>query len=158
MDLFSLGETGLRSHRASDRIARVWSLISGRGRYLGRGWCVARARGSIQSPVLVGRDSFLALFEERLAARALRGLRMDQAAAILHALTSARAVEAIIGPAGTRKTRVLATAARIWDGPVIGTATSQNATNELRAAGIQVTANTTRLLADLQRGRIPPAR
>ena len=27
-----------------------------------------RARGSIQSPVLVGRDSFLALIEDRLAA------------------------------------------------------------------------------------------
>ena len=85
-----------------------------------------------------------------------RGLRMDQAAAIWHALTSTRTVEVITGPAGTGKTRVLATAARIWDGPVIGTATSQNATNELRAAGIQVTANTTRLLADLERGRIPP--
>jgi hypothetical protein len=85
-----------------------------------------------------------------------RGLRMDQAAAVWHVLTSSRTVEVITGPAGTGKTRVLATAARIWDGPVIGSATSQNATNELRAAGIQVTANTTRLLADLQRGRIPP--
>ena len=44
----------------------------------------------------------------------------------------------------------------VWDGPVFGTATSQNATNELRAAGVQVAANTTRLLADIQRGRIPP--
>ena len=84
------------------------------------------------------------------------GLRIDQAAAIWHVLTSARTVEVITGLAGTGKTRVLATAARIWDGPVIGTATSQNATNELRAAGIPVTANATRLLADLQRGRIPP--
>ena len=85
-----------------------------------------------------------------------RGLRMDQAAAVWHVLTSPRTVEVITGPAGTGKTRVLATAARIWDGPVIGTATSQNATNELRAAGIRVAANTTRLLADLQHGRIPP--
>jgi hypothetical protein len=37
---------------------------------------------------------------------------------------------------------------------VFGTATSQNATNELRAAGVQVAANTTKLLADI--GRIPP--
>ena len=43
-----------------------------------------------------------------------------------------------------------------WDGPVFGTATSQNATNELRAAGVQVAANTTRLLTDLTEGRIPP--
>ena len=62
----------------------------------------------------------------------------------------------ITGPAGTGKTRVLAAIARAWDGPVVGTATSQNATNELRAAGIQVTANTTRLLADLNEGRILP--
>jgi hypothetical protein len=85
-----------------------------------------------------------------------RGLRLDQAAAAWHALTSARTVEVITGPAGTGKTRVLAAIARAWDGPVVGTATSQNATNELRAAGIQVAANTTRLLADLNQGRILP--
>ena len=85
-----------------------------------------------------------------------RGLRLDQAAAAWHALTSARTVEVITGPAGTGKTRVLAAIARAWDGPVVGTATSQNATNGLRAAGIQVTANTTRLLASLNEGRILP--
>ena len=69
-------------------------------------------------------------------------------------LTSVRAVEVVTGPAATGKTRVLAAAAGEWSGPVFGTATSQNATNELRAAGVQVSANTTRLLADL--GRIPP--
>ena len=84
-----------------------------------------------------------------------RGLRLDQAAAIWHVLTSNRTVEVITGPAGTGKTRVLATAARIWDGPVFGTATSQNATNELRRAGVHVAANTTRLLADMSEGRIP---
>ena len=84
------------------------------------------------------------------------GLRLDQAAAVWHVLTSARTVEVITGPAGTGKTRVLATAARIWDGPVIGTATSQNATNGLRAAGIAAAVNTTRLLADIAAGRIPP--
>ncbi len=47
-----------------------------------------------------------------------RGLRLDQAAAVWHVLTSARTVEVISGPAGTGKTRVLATAAQIWDGPV----------------------------------------
>jgi len=85
-----------------------------------------------------------------------RGLRLDQAAAAWHALTSPRTVEVITGPAGTGKTRVLAAIAWAWDGPVVGTATSQNATNELRAAGIQVAANTTRLLADLNEGRILP--
>jgi len=39
---------------------------------------------------------------------------------------------------------------------VFGTATSQNATNGLRQAGIQVAANTTRMLGAIQRGMIPP--
>ena len=82
------------------------------------------------------------------------GLRLDQAAAVWHVLTSARTVEVVTGPAGTGKTRVLAVAARAWGGPVFGTATSQNATNELRNAGVRVAANTTRLLADLD--AIPP--
>ena len=82
------------------------------------------------------------------------GLRLDQAAAVWHVLTSTRAVEVVTGPAGTGKTRVLAAAARAWGGPVFGTATSQNATNELRNAGVRVAANTTRLLADLD--AIPP--
>jgi hypothetical protein len=56
----------------------------------------------------------------------------------------------------TGKTRVLAAIARAWDGPVFGTATSQNATNELHAAGVQIAANTTRLLTAIQRRRIPP--
>src|SRR4029077_3921820 len=85
-----------------------------------------------------------------------RGLRLDQAAAAWHALTSSRTVEMITGPAGTGKTRVLAAIARAWDGPVFGTATSQNATNGLRAAGIRQAANTTRLLGAIQHGRIPP--
>ncbi len=53
-----------------------------------------------------------------------RGLRLDQAAAAWHALTSPRTVEVITGPAGTGKTTVLAAIARAWNGPVFGTATS----------------------------------
>jgi hypothetical protein len=97
------------------------------------------------------------LRESRQDAREHRtrgGLRLDQAAAIWRVLTSARTVEVVIGPAGTGKTRVLAAAAQAWGGPVFGTATSQNATNELRKARVRVTANTSRLLADLD--SIPP--
>jgi hypothetical protein len=88
------------------------------------------------------------------------GLRLDQAAAVYHALTSSQTVEVIVGPAGTGKTRALAAAAQAWaqkdsDGRVFGTATSQNATNELRKAGVPVAVNTTGLLADIDRGRIP---
>ena len=90
-----------------------------------------------------------------------RGLRLDQAAAIYHVLTSIRTVEVIVGPAGTGKTRALAAAAQAWTqegcgGQVFGTATSQNATNELRNAGVRMAANTTRLLASIKRGHIPP--
>ena len=52
------------------------------------------------------------------------GLREDQAAATLAALTDGRLVSVINAPAGSGKTRVLAEAARIWAdaglGPVIG--------------------------------------
>ncbi len=75
---------------------------------------------------------------------------------LLHGTRSARTAEVITGPAGTGKTTVLAALARAWDGPVVGTAISQNATNGLHHAGIRHAANTTRLLADLTAGRIPP--
>ncbi len=88
------------------------------------------------------------------------GLRLDQAAAAWHVLTSPRTAEVITGPAGTGKTQVLAAIARAWTGPgepgrVFGTATSQNATNELRKAGVHVAANTTRLLTRMRRGLLP---
>ena len=55
-----------------------------------------RARGSIQSPVLVGRDSFLALIEDRLAAAAAGEGRLLFVA----------------GEAGIGKTRLLSAVAR----------------------------------------------
>jgi primosomal protein N' len=73
--------------------------------------------------------------------RAGTGLREDQAAAALAALTDGRRVSVINAPAGSGKTRVLAEAARAWTaaglGPVIGITPSQSARNTL-AAGVPV--------------------
>ena len=120
-----------------------------------------------QAAQRLGADA--ALLEAQLRERAhdarkhatQRGLRLDQAAAVYHVLTSRRTAEVIVGPAGTGKTRALAAAAQTWaqaadPGWVFGTATSQNATNELRKAGVHVAANTTRLLADIEHGRVGP--
>jgi hypothetical protein len=120
-----------------------------------------------QAAQLLGADA--ALLEAKLGKRAhdahahatQRGLRLDQAAAIYHVLTSRRTTEVIVGPAGTGKTRALAAAAQTWAqaggrGQVFGTATSQNATNELRKAGVHVAANSARLLTHIGHGRIGP--
>jgi hypothetical protein len=81
------------------------------------------------------------------------GLRLDQAAALAYVLTSPRTAEVLVGPAGSGKTRTLAAAALAWNsatgGPVIGTATSQQARNVLAAAGVEVAENTSVLLGHL---------
>ncbi len=67
------------------------------------------------------------------------GLRQDQAAAAVSALTDGRRVSVINAPAGSGKTRVLAEAARAWAaaglGQVVGITASQSARNTL-AAGV----------------------
>jgi hypothetical protein len=91
------------------------------------------------------------------------GLREDQAAAALAALTGGRLVSVINAPAGSGKTRVLAEAARIWAeaglGPVIGITPSQSARNTL-AAGVPVSYNAAQFLGHLPgrrgaRGPVP---
>jgi TrwC relaxase/AAA domain len=81
------------------------------------------------------------------------GLRLDQAASLYYALTSPRAVEVIVGPAGSGKTRALAEAARAWIdagmGQVIGIATSQAARNVLAAAGVHASENSAVFLGHL---------
>jgi hypothetical protein len=81
-----------------------------------------------------------------------RGLREDQAAAALAALTDRRLVSVINAPAGSGKTRVLAEAARIWTaaglGPVIGITPSQSARNTL-AAGVPMSYNAAQFLGHL---------
>ena len=91
------------------------------------------------------------------------GLREDQAAAALGALTDGRLVSVLNAPAGSGKTRVLAEAARIWAeaglGPVIGITPSQSARNTL-AAGVAQSYNAAQFLGHLPgrrgaRGPVP---
>ena len=85
------------------------------------------------------------------------GLRVDQGSALFYVLTSPRVAEVLVGPAGTGKTFTAGEAARSWieagRGIVVGTATSQNASNELTRAGVHIAKNTTQLIANL--GKIP---
>ena len=96
-------------------------------------------------------------------ARTGSGLREDQAAAALAALTDGQLVSVINAPAGSGKTRVLAEAARVWTaaglGPVIGITPSQSARNTL-AAGVRVSYNAAQFLGHLpgRRGARGPVR
>ena len=84
------------------------------------------------------------------------GLRMDQAAMIYEALTSARRVSVGVGPAGAGKTHTAAAGAKAWEaagGKVIGLACAQSASNVLRAAGIRECYNTSRFLRRIDCGR-----
>ena len=91
------------------------------------------------------------------------GLREDQAAAALSALTDGRRVSVINAPAGSGKTRVFAEIGRAWTaaglGPVIGVTASQSARNTL-AAGVPVSYNSAQFLGHLPgrrgaRGPVP---
>jgi hypothetical protein len=80
------------------------------------------------------------------------GLREDQAAAALAALTDGRRVSVINAPAGSGKTWVLAAAAQAWTaagmGPAIGITPSQSARNTL-AAGVAESYNSAQFLGHL---------
>ncbi len=89
--------------------------------------------------------------------RTQTGLRMDQAAAAFHVLTSGRRTEVIVGPAGTGKTFTVAAIARAWQqniGTVIGVANSQAATDVLIKAGVTDSLNSTRFLAKIKTGSV----
>ena len=79
------------------------------------------------------------------------GLRMDQAAAAFHVLTSDRRVEVIVGPAGAGKTRVLAEIGRAWpQGRVVGITPSQSSRDVLAAAGVAESYNFAQFLGHLE--------
>jgi AAA domain/TrwC relaxase len=87
------------------------------------------------------------------------GLRMDQAAAAFHVLTSDRRVEVIVGPAGAGKTRVLAEIGRAWShGRMAGVTPSQSSRDVLAAAGVAESHNFARFLGHLKdrRGALGP--
>jgi conjugative relaxase-like TrwC/TraI family protein len=87
------------------------------------------------------------------------GLRMDQAAAAFHVLTSDRRVEVIVGPAGSGKTRVLAAIGKAWSrGRVVGVTPSQSSRDVLAAAGVVESYNFAKFLGHLKdrRGALGP--
>ncbi len=82
---------------------------------------------------------------------AASGLRMDQAAAAFHVLTSDRRVEVIVGPAGAGKTRVLAEIGRAWaQGRVVGVTPSQSSRDVLAEAGVAESYNFAQFLGHLK--------
>ncbi len=92
------------------------------------------------------------------------GLTDDQAQAAYGVLTSGRAIDILVGAAGTGKTRVTATLARAWrdnsDGRVIGLTTSTNAAHVLAGEGLGETHNLAQFLGklpgtDRTRGHLP---
>jgi hypothetical protein len=79
------------------------------------------------------------------------GLRMDQAAAAFHVLTSDRRVEVIVGPAGAGKTRVLAGIGRAWtQSRVVGITPSQSSRDVLADAGVAECYNFAQFLGHLK--------
>jgi AAA domain/TrwC relaxase len=106
-------------------------------------------------------DLEIALYEQPGAEVILTasGLRMDQAAAAFHVLTSDRRVEMIVGPAGSGKTRVLAEIGRAWSqGRVVGITPSQSSRDVLAAAGVTESYNFAKFLGHLteRRGALGP--
>ncbi|HEY5990745.1 MAG TPA: AAA family ATPase, partial [Streptosporangiaceae bacterium] len=88
----------------------------------------------------------------------------DQTQAAYGLLTSGRAIDILIGPAGTGKTRTVAKIAEAWRdarvGRVVGLATSTNAAHALAAEGLTESHNLARFLgrvkdSDRGRGHLP---
>ena len=92
------------------------------------------------------------------------GLTDDQAQAAYGVLTSGRAIDILVGPAGAGKTRTIVKLAEAWQdagvGRVIGLTTSTNAAHALAAEGLAETHNFAAFLgrikdSDQTRGHLP---
>lgn len=101
-----------------------------------------RQRAEAYGARVVDRD----LVEAALAGGTLN---TRQAAALEAIATSGRAVEVLVGPAGTGKSRLVATLTGVWEeagGQVLGIAVGQRAANVLAEEGVENVANLTKLL------------
>ena len=98
----------------------------------------------LTAPAISGPE--LELLRVELAATTLTE---DQRAAVLGVVSSGRAGDVLIGPAGTGKSFTVATLAKVWSehtgGRVMGLATSQRATDVLNEEGLEAI-NTTQFL------------
>lgn len=110
----------------------------------------------LTAPTISGPD--LELLRVELEAN---GLKPDQAAAVLGTVTSGKAGDVLIGPAGAGKSHTVGVLADVWQGHfgarVLGLATSQRATQELQGHGLEAL-NTTEFLGrftpDAQTGEV----
>ena len=97
-------------------------------------------------------DALIGRTADAHAPRTRTGLRADQAAAALSALTDGQRVSVINAPAGAGKTHVLTQAGKAWTaaelGPVIGITAAQSARNTL-AAGVPISYNSAQFLGHL---------
>jgi conjugative relaxase-like TrwC/TraI family protein len=109
----------------------------------------ARALGADPAQL---EDALTGRARDAHAPRTRTGLRADQAAAALSALTDGQRVSVINAPAGSGKTHVLTQAGHAWTaaelGPVIGITAAQSARNTL-AAGVPVSYNAAQFLGHL---------
>jgi conjugative relaxase-like TrwC/TraI family protein len=109
----------------------------------------ARALGADQAQLT---DALTGHAHDGHAPRTQTGLRADQAAAALSALTDGQRVSVINAPAGAGKTHVLTQAGQAWTaaelGPVIGITAAQSARNTL-AAGVPASYNAAQFLGHL---------
>ena len=147
------------AHALGADLARLEDALAGRA-------AAAQDEGAHDAQDLRAHDARSERANDMAGERAHSGLREDQAAAALAALTDGRRVAVINAPAGSGKTRVLAKAARAWTaaglGPVIGITPSQSARNTLAAAGVPVSYNAAQFLGHLPghrgaRGPVPIA-
>lgn len=99
------------------------------------------------APAVTGAE--LELLRVELAASGLGG---DQVEAVLGIVASGRRADVLIGPAGTGKSHTVGELARVWSeqtgGRVLGLATSELATRNLREDGLDAVNTTVFLLGD----------